>query len=84
MKKSLYSLIVLLNVLVVSSCSSDDNKGKTDTGCVTCSVSFEGGSNTKEICNVDGIAYDNDYNTGIPYEDYVNAQESLGYSCTGH
>lgn len=82
MKKLVFSLALLAGITFYTSCSSDDNNdGGGNSNCVTCSITFEGGSNTKEICNIDGIAFDGDYNTEVSYDDYIAGQESVGYEC---
>ena len=83
MKKTAYLLLSLFSILTIGSCSSDDDKGENDV-CVICTKTVNGESYSKEVCNVDGMAYDGDINMEIPYDDYIASEESIGYTCTGN
>ena len=70
MKKIILAVALLAGMTFVA-CSSDDDKGNN---CVDCTVSFDGQSQTYQVCKADnGNATVQGQDSGIGYDDYVES-----------
>lgn len=81
MKKVLF--FTAIAAVTLAACSDDDNNNnnQADSGCLTCSLTIEGTTDSDEICNEDGEALDDGNPTGVDYDDYIQLRRDAGYTC---
>ena len=80
MKKVLF--LTMLATLTFA-CSDDDNNDtdQSASGCLVCSLTIEGTTDSDEICNEDGEALDDGNTKGVDYDEYIQLRRDAGYTC---
>jgi len=81
MKKAILSLAILAAVTFAACSGDDNNDNNANAGCLTCTLTVEGTTDSDVICNVDGTAVEDGDDTEVDFEDYIQLRRDAGYTC---
>ncbi|MFL9845940.1 hypothetical protein [Flavobacterium rhizosphaerae] len=73
--KKLFICLAILTLATFWACSSDDGS------CIVCTYSQEGNNDNIDVCNKNGNAISDGYDTDTTYSAYIDSLENSGYIC---